>query len=96
MDGDIAPIKELCEVPKSNNALTYLDEVHAVGMYGPRGGGIAEREGLMDELDIIEGTLAKAFAKVPSIISNSSINPSLSAIPPPRGPYIPTACTSSK
>ena len=49
MDGDIAPIKELCEVAKANNALTYLDEVHAVGMYGPRGGGSAEREGLMDE-----------------------------------------------
>jgi len=63
MDGDIAPIKELCEVAKANNALTYLDEVHAVGMYGSRGGGIAEREGLMDELDIIEGTLAKAFGQ---------------------------------
>ena len=61
MDGDIAPIKELCEVSKRYGALTYLDEVHAVGMYGPRGGGVAEREGLMDQLDIIEGTLAKAF-----------------------------------
>ena len=61
MDGDIAPIKELCEVAKRFGAMTYLDEVHAVGMYGPRGGGVAEQEGLMGQLDIIEGTLAKAF-----------------------------------
>ena len=71
MDGDIAPIKELCEVAKANNALTYLDEVHAVGMYGSRGGGIAEREDLMDELDIIEGTLAKAFGTMGGYIASN-------------------------
>jgi len=71
MDGDIAPIKELCEVAKANNALTYLDEVHAVGMYGPRGGGIAEREGLMDELDIIEGTLAKAYGTMGGYVASN-------------------------
>ena len=72
MDGDVAPIKELCEVAKANNALTYLDEVHAVGMYGLRGGGIAEREGLMDELDIIEGTLAKAYGTMGGYIASNN------------------------
>ena len=71
MDGDIAPIKEICAVAKENNALTYLDEVHAVGMYGPRGGGIAEREELMDHLDIIEGTLAKAYGTMGGYIAAS-------------------------
>ncbi len=61
MDGDIAPIKEICDLAEEFGALTYIDEVHAVGMYGPRGGGIADREGLMDRIDIIEGTLAKGF-----------------------------------
>ncbi len=61
MDGDIAPIKEILDLAEEFNALTYIDEVHAVGMYGPRGGGIADREGLMERIDIIEGTLAKGF-----------------------------------
>jgi len=61
MDGDFGPIKEICDLADEFNALTYLDEVHAVGMYGPRGGGVAERDGLMDRLDIINGTLGKAF-----------------------------------
>ncbi len=61
MDGDIAPIEAICDLAEEFGALTYIDEVHAVGMYGPRGGGIAEREGLMDRIDVIEGTLAKGF-----------------------------------
>ncbi|MBS8228728.1 5-aminolevulinate synthase [Vannielia litorea] len=61
MDGDFGPIKDICDLADEFGALTYLDEVHAVGMYGPRGGGVAERDGLMDRLDIINGTLGKAF-----------------------------------
>ena len=61
MDGDVGPLKEVCDLADKYNALTYLDEVHAVGLYGLRGAGIAEREGLMDRFDIIEGTLGKAF-----------------------------------
>jgi len=61
MDGDIGPIEAVCDLADKYNALTYLDEVHAVGLYGLRGGGIAERDGLMDRVDIIEGTLGKAY-----------------------------------
>lgn len=61
MDGDVAPLEELCDLADEFNALTYLDEVHAVGMYGREGAGVAQRDGVMDRIDIIEGTLAKAY-----------------------------------
>jgi 5-aminolevulinate synthase len=72
MDGDISPIREICDVADRHGAMTYLDEVHGVGLYGPRGGGVAEREGLMNRLTVIEGTLAKAFGVVGGYIAAST------------------------
>ncbi len=72
MDGDIGPIEAICDLADEFGALTYIDEVHAVGMYGPRGAGIAEREGLMDRIDIINGTLAKAFGVMGGYIAASA------------------------
>jgi 5-aminolevulinate synthase len=102
MDGDIAPIRRIIALAKRYDALTYIDEVHAVGLYGPRGAGVAERDGVMSEIDVIEGTLAKGFGSLGGYVAASraiidavrSHAPAFiftTALPPPGPPAPATA-----
>ena len=72
MDGDISPIKEICDLADRYGAMTYLDEVHAVGLYGPRGGGVADERGLLDRIDVLEGTFGKAYGVIGGFITGKA------------------------
>ena len=73
MEGDISPMEEICDLADKYNAFTYLDEVHAVGVYGPRGGGVSEERGLMDRIDVIEGTFGKAYGAMGGFITGDAV-----------------------